>query len=59
MFKRVRQLVIAETENRQTPWESSSLTDDFYFKAGAPATQAAGAAASADVVAWNGFGAWT
>ena len=53
MFKRVRQLVIAETENRQTPWESSSLTGDFYFKAGAPATQAAGAAASADVVAWN------
>jgi carboxyl-terminal processing protease len=52
MFKRVRQLVVAETENRQTPWESSSLTGDFYFKAGASAA-ATGAAVSADVVAWN------
>ena len=54
MFKRVRQLVVAETENRQTPWESSSLTGDFYFKAAPPAaTSATGIAASADVIAWN------
>ncbi len=52
MFKRVRQLVVAETENRQTPWESSSLTGDFYFKAGAIAAST-GTAASPDVVAWN------
>jgi hypothetical protein len=54
MFKRVRQLVIAETDSKQTPWEASSLTGDFFFKA-APATAAgtSGAVASADVVAWN------
>ncbi len=54
MFKRVRRMVVAETGNRQTPWESSSLTGDFYFKA-APAGSASttGTAASADVVAWN------
>ena len=54
MFKRVRQLVIAETDSKQTPWEASSLTGDFFFKA-APATAAgtSGATASADVVAWN------
>ena len=54
MFKRVRQLVIAETDSKQTPWEASSLTGDFFFKA-APTTAAgtSGATASADVVAWN------
>ena len=51
MFKRVRRMVVAETGNRQTPWESSSLTGDFYFNAGSASTT--GAAASADVVAWN------
>lgn len=32
MFRRVREGVRAETENRQTPWEQSSLTGDFFFK---------------------------
>ncbi len=33
MFRRVREGVRAETKDRQTPWESSSLTGDFFFKA--------------------------
>jgi uncharacterized caspase-like protein len=32
MFRRVRSDVMKSTSNRQTPWESSSLTGDFYFK---------------------------
>ena len=31
VFKHVRIAVMAETENKQVPWESSSLTGDFYF----------------------------
>ena len=31
VFKRVRVRVLAETGERQTPWESSSLRGDFYF----------------------------
>lgn len=31
-LKRVRIGVMQETDNRQTPWESSSLTGDFYFR---------------------------
>lgn len=35
MFKRVRDAVIEETKDQQTPWESSSLRGaDFYFRAG-------------------------
>lgn len=30
-FKKVRVSVIAETEGRQTPWDSSSLTNEFMF----------------------------
>ena len=33
-FKRVRVAVNKATEGRQTPWDSSSLTDDFKFIAG-------------------------
>ena len=41
-FKRVRVAVNKATEGRQTPWESSSLTEDFRFVAGAgPASPAA------------------
>mgnify|MGYP000880160952 CR=1 FL=1 len=35
VFKRARREVLASTGNKQTPWESSSLTGDFYFKPGA------------------------
>jgi len=31
VFKRVRIAVHDKTQGRQVPWESSSLTDDFYF----------------------------
>lgn len=31
MFKKVRQGVIAQTNNQQIPWESSSLLGEFYF----------------------------
>jgi hypothetical protein len=31
LFKRVRLQVNSTTDGRQTPWESSSLTSDFYF----------------------------
>jgi uncharacterized protein (TIGR02145 family) len=34
MFKKVRNNVAKETANRQIPWESSSLMNDFYFKPG-------------------------
>jgi hypothetical protein len=37
MFKVVRQGVQRETNGRQTPWESSSLTGEFYF-GGLPST---------------------
>jgi hypothetical protein len=33
-FKRVRAGVMAQTNNEQTPWESSSLTAEFYFNGG-------------------------
>ena len=41
MFKMVRRRVMAETGNAQVPWESSSLTGNFYFMAtgGAAASQ--------------------
>jgi hypothetical protein len=33
LFKSVRRQVLAETNGAQTPWESSSLTEDFQFTA--------------------------
>ena len=32
VFKKVRVAVMAASEDRQVPWESSSLTGDFFFK---------------------------
>ena len=40
-FKRVRLAVNKATDGRQTPWDSSSLTDDFRFMAGPAAAPAA------------------
>ena len=34
VFKRVRNSVLKETAERQTPWEESSLRGDFYFRGG-------------------------
>ena len=31
VFKEVRRSVMAKTDNKQTPWDTSSLTADFYF----------------------------
>jgi hypothetical protein len=56
VFKRVRVAVQQQTRGDQVPWESSSLTGDFYFLPGAPAMAAGGAeAASAgvEVAYWN------
>jgi uncharacterized caspase-like protein len=36
LFKNVRVEVIAQTDGQQTPWDSSSLTGDFFFTAGVP-----------------------
>lgn len=41
VFQRTRAGVVKETGGKQTPWESTSLVGDFYFR---PATQLAGAA---------------
>ncbi len=35
LFKRVRVSVMSKSKNRQIPWETSSLINDFYFN---PAT---------------------
>lgn len=40
LFKRVRVDVIRATGGRQTPWDSSSLTREFVFRPGLPATAA-------------------
>jgi hypothetical protein len=40
-FKQTRRTVLQATQDRQVPWETSSITGDFYF-------QAAGAAAEGD-----------
>ena len=36
VFKQVRVSVIAETDGAQTPWDTSSLTEDFFFVETAP-----------------------
>ena len=51
MFKRVRVEVSRETNNEQTPWESSSLTGSFFFTE--PAAAAAPQAADKDLVFWQ------
>ncbi|MDF3416044.1 caspase family protein [Sulfitobacter sp. M57] len=39
VFKNVRVEVIAQTDGQQTPWDSSSLTGDFFFTAGVPLSE--------------------
>jgi len=41
VFKRVRAGVLQDTNGGQVPWDSSSMTGDFYFVPGAPAIAAA------------------
>ncbi len=47
IFKRVRTNVIRKSGQAQTPWESSSLTGDFFFIQGAPSLTETAAAAKA------------
>jgi uncharacterized caspase-like protein len=56
-FKRARGGVIARTQGKQTPWESSSVVGNFMFKA-APAAQVASLTAPAtdnatEIAYWN------
>ncbi|MBN1550165.1 caspase family protein [bacterium] len=39
VFKTVRRAVMAETQNKQVPWEASSLIGDFYFVSEQPPQQ--------------------
>ena len=32
MFKQVRSTIMERSDNKQIPWESTSLRGDFYFK---------------------------
>jgi uncharacterized caspase-like protein len=65
VFKTVRQKVMAETNNSQTPWEESSLTGDFYFSVNATATAAGQpqpvseqmAQPSPELIFWQGIAA--
>jgi uncharacterized caspase-like protein len=52
-FKRVRVSVNKVTEGRQTPWDSSSLTDDFRFFAGSGATAPKQVAVKRTVDQWR------
>jgi len=46
VFKHVRVGVMGATSGKQVPWESSSLTGDFYFTAPSKSASGAGAAAT-------------
>jgi hypothetical protein len=52
VFKQVRINVVRDTSERQTPWEESSLTGDFYFR---PGTAVAAAPAAAPPAAATSF----
>jgi uncharacterized caspase-like protein len=51
VFKRVRRRVADATADQQVPWESSSLTGDFYFVRGAQ--EAEGRAPDAELLFWQ------
>jgi carboxyl-terminal processing protease len=55
VFKRVRRRVADATADQQVPWESSSLTGDFYFVRSAQAAQGGpeGRAADAELLFWQ------
>jgi uncharacterized caspase-like protein len=57
-FKQARSGVIARTQGKQTPWESSSVVGAFSFRAAAPPQQVASLSAPAvdstgDIALWN------
>lgn len=47
VFKRVRANVVKKSDEAQIPWESSSLTGDFYFRGGGSASPAPAVSAPA------------
>jgi ABC-type branched-subunit amino acid transport system substrate-binding protein len=56
VFKRVRVNVTERSRGAQTPWESTSLTGDFYFAGSTTAmvgAPAGGAAASPEMLLWS------
>jgi hypothetical protein len=55
VFKRVRRRVADATADQQVPWESSSLTGDFYFVRSAQAAQGVpeGRTADAELLFWQ------
>ena len=57
VFKAVRAQVLTSTESKQTPWTSSSITGDFYFRPPEPEEPKSVATASTatpdDVVVWG------
>jgi hypothetical protein len=59
VFKRTRVAVQQQTLGAQVPWESSSLTTDFFFVPGKPqidrAVVASPAADSAEIAFWDGI----
>jgi hypothetical protein len=57
-LKRVREAVTKETNDKQVPWESSSLLGDFYFSRAEASVAAVGPSSAADALAveltfWN------
>jgi Caspase domain len=55
VFKYVRVSVRSQTQGKQTPWESSSLTGDFYFSRAQTAAADKSSPASAELAAWEGI----
>ena len=55
IFKRVRTSVMAATKDQQVPWETSSLTGDFFFKPKPPAPKVAAPAPqpSQETIFWQ------
>lgn len=54
MLRRVRQEVLSDTGGRQIPWQHSSLTGPFLFKAGAPSRESASAVTKRPLTANTG-----
>jgi hypothetical protein len=53
VFKQVRRRVARRTENKQIPWESSSLIGDFVFNYQSPTPNAGSGQRREDVVFWE------
>jgi uncharacterized caspase-like protein len=59
IFRRIRERVLRDTENTQTPWDSSSLTGEYYFGPGDGAPPPSPGGTSRDMqelAAWQSLG---